>query len=710
MMKKIASLLLPVLFFAAAAAAEGGGGSGLDEFLKSMADTIGKSVTGSINREIYAFMVSGRLNELADAAGENIPGLLRKELPLEEGSFRSLSNLFISLLQPFYVMALLSVGLYMIFFSGSPGGRAKAKFLFMVLLAGMVAVSLSTDIVRLLLQVSNTLTLEVLSRNPGDYVAAQKASADYFTSYMQKLMVLDVSAGIPFMIPALLSAAGVFTILLLRYMLLLLFTILFPAAIFLSFFYPTRRLGRIMVKQLLFWIFLPVGYAVSFVVVSVSGDAFISFDPDFTGIACVSGTFFTLLFPVFFFVSVNWFTETVMQLEVLTQPIQSFAGLPERARSPDAAEVVHRKKKPVKKPSEDGGPALGLRGYRRVGLKEAGIRAEDERKPYTPIASVRPGGLYGYGGGDLPEHEMGYGAKAGEGTSKDGGMYAHAASGISPEVRRRSALVAIPPQGMPFLEIELSEGETETVTIIVRNDTGRYMDKVMAFDDELEDAGLAVSYSTNSFTLAPGEERLVKVSITAPKSFRKKFHGGSLVFKGGRDLRSIVDVNIKAQSRKPLSGGQAVSAGDDSTILSLFGTTRASLPKGMPGRHMTKGFIPEKEEAIHKASETAEKEPPQPKPRAGEAKEEKPAKAPGRRLERPGKTVLVEEPEEKAGMESGFVAAGTKSGRRFIEKAAQETQVPVRVTDSPEMMRYLMSLPRMHEGARLLKRPRRKGR
>ncbi len=103
----------------------------------------------------------------------------------------------------------------------------------------------------------------------------------------------------PFLMLSMLLVFGLYGFLSLRYIMVMVWTLLFPLTIFFSSFELTKGLGRNMAEQTIFWIIMQVFYAVSLCVVAV-GFALIPAGYEFFGIgpgdpfAYFSVSFFTI--------------------------------------------------------------------------------------------------------------------------------------------------------------------------------------------------------------------------------------------------------------------------------------------------------------------------------------------------------------------------------------------------------------------------------
>lgn len=193
---------------------------------------------------------------------KNTPALIRS--PLVAG----IENLFIRMLQPFYALAILATGLYLLLVSGSPSGRANAKATLVKLVLGLGLITLTLPIMETLLETSHYIASALIAAPGIEYIGG-RVSADmfmdvaaYFTRLFLTITYFDTNMGLPFLAAVAGPPLAVLMILCIRYYLIILFTILFPFSVLLYSFIGTRRIGRILLAQTLLWIFMPVIEAV----------------------------------------------------------------------------------------------------------------------------------------------------------------------------------------------------------------------------------------------------------------------------------------------------------------------------------------------------------------------------------------------------------------------------------------------------------------
>lgn len=179
-----------------------------------------------------------------------------------------------SIMGVLFVSAVIFSGIYLIFFSGSPGVRSRIKTLLPGVVAAMILVTLSSHIINVVFYVSNTICSSIITQwrvNPVDVLLPGDESINpiaYFMSNFSNITWYSAEAAAPFLFIAILLLGGLFAVIAARYLILSLFVIVFPLTIFLYLFLPTRGIGRRMMEQTILWTFLQVIEALTLVSVT----------------------------------------------------------------------------------------------------------------------------------------------------------------------------------------------------------------------------------------------------------------------------------------------------------------------------------------------------------------------------------------------------------------------------------------------------------
>lgn len=320
--------------------------------------------------------------------------VLMNPSPLEP-SVLNVMNFFIFNLQVAYILAIAATALYIVFSSGSPKKRAKAKSMLGRLVMGMLLVSISPYIMRLFLDFSSGLTETILNQTDSSVAGTVYTDILWKLYFPQVLIILAPMAGhsleynlhhsighgpvrdlekqyakelqigtaseqrdlvveellgqgnpeaiisdyadqimkdqqklikdkskamaqstlwgkidkymgymkiVPhpeqtfaYLMAEIAMIFALYGFLALRYVMLMIWVILFPLSLFLSSFELTRGLGRNMIEQTIFWTILQIFYAVSMDVIAV-GFMILPSGFDYFGLGFGGGMFFVSFF------------------------------------------------------------------------------------------------------------------------------------------------------------------------------------------------------------------------------------------------------------------------------------------------------------------------------------------------------------------------------------------------------------------------------
>jgi hypothetical protein len=298
------------------------------EFLSSTADAIGKFLSDLAGRLVFMGMVWTKISNIKYEIYNNLPYFLLNDPQPGDPMITGISRYFISILEPLYVMAILLTGIYLLFFSGTPQGRVRAKAMLISLIVGMVVISVSTYLIQLLFNTSNTLTKNILGQGPLDIGFTYRRAVDYLNYRAIDFMWTNIVLGMPFMLLSFLVTAGIFIMLAARYFFLIFLIIFFPIAIFLTLFPLTKTIGNILLRQLIFWTFLPSAYALMLVTIGVSSQNLTGVILEVSDIISLTGTLILIASPLVIFGIMDWigmFVTYSLQFVRLTGPV-TFAG------------------------------------------------------------------------------------------------------------------------------------------------------------------------------------------------------------------------------------------------------------------------------------------------------------------------------------------------------------------------------------------------
>ncbi len=182
---------------------------------------------------------------------------------------RCIMDAIISILEPVYVTLTLLVGIYLVFISGTPEGRVKAKSSLQLLIISMCIITLSPFLLTLLFGISHGITQLVLSQAPENKGEIFSEGINYILAIGKEYADLEETSTMPFIVYPYLLTQALIILLQIRYFILLALSILFPFAII---FYPlhfTRGIAKLLLEQTALWTFSQVAMAFVFVVVAL---------------------------------------------------------------------------------------------------------------------------------------------------------------------------------------------------------------------------------------------------------------------------------------------------------------------------------------------------------------------------------------------------------------------------------------------------------
>ncbi|MEA1924909.1 MAG: hypothetical protein U9M95_03475 [Candidatus Altiarchaeota archaeon] len=264
-------------------------------------------------RVLYMRLVWSSMTNIAEDIENNLAKYILLNPDLKNPAALNLLRYFVGLLYPVYILAIIMAGFYIIFIPGSPLGRARAKSLLAKLIISMVLVSFSSELVGVLLSLTENSTGEIIGDelNPKAYVsiAASEFSSmicvirnlvmlanapnafyggvgtltGFFgnlkssknlkqlhkTLHAIELVEIEIVWTTPFVLLLMLILIGIHGMLTLRYFMVFLWGLLLPFTIFFSSFEFTRGFGKTMLEQTLLWSSLQVFYGITVVVIAV---------------------------------------------------------------------------------------------------------------------------------------------------------------------------------------------------------------------------------------------------------------------------------------------------------------------------------------------------------------------------------------------------------------------------------------------------------
>ena len=219
-------------------------------------------------RYAYAWFSSEYSKEGIDYLAKNFNNLIIMNPDPGDPQIKAMAAPLLQILMPMYILAIAATGFYLLFISGAPSGRAKAKKMLVHLIIGMLLVSQSMLIIKLFIDTSTIATKAIVNRASVDISIVPQNMISIFgaehaaipTSVLGILHVfltdVEIELGYFSMLPFLLCVWGTLVVFLLRYAIIILWIILFPLAIALYSFETTRDLGRNLLEQTIVWVLM----------------------------------------------------------------------------------------------------------------------------------------------------------------------------------------------------------------------------------------------------------------------------------------------------------------------------------------------------------------------------------------------------------------------------------------------------------------------
>jgi len=220
----------------------------------------------------YGRLVSERIGSL-----RNINGLILDNPTLYQQDTQRVTDYFISLLQPLYVTIIIVIGIYLMFFSGSPAGRAKAKSSLWIAVFTIGLINASPHMLMLFFSISKSVTLLILSLAPVDTEGPFIHAADYMVNKGMFIMshrsvdysMGDERGGIPILLATYVILEVILLLLKFRFYMVAILAMVLPFTITLYAFVPTRNIGKLLTEQTILWTLTQVAMAIVLIVIAI---------------------------------------------------------------------------------------------------------------------------------------------------------------------------------------------------------------------------------------------------------------------------------------------------------------------------------------------------------------------------------------------------------------------------------------------------------
>jgi hypothetical protein len=281
-----------------------------------LAEVLGSEVVKLIAKGWIVWMAKDLYNFLS-----SITGHLREYIivnpPMED--IKRVQGFFIMLMQPFFVLGIVLTSAYLLLYSESPRGRAKAKAVLVRLIYALVLVSLSPLIIDLLITLSSNLTGAIIDYTDAGFSGEIiKGGSGHMFDMFKWLTYVHRTGGVELLLLWETFLLIMNFVIAMRYLLVILWSIMFPVTLLLFSFTPTKRIGKKFLHQTFLWIFVQVGWAIALLLINASVKGMDTVMPGYPltkiGIACI---FLFLTTPRVVFGLMDWLSLGVEIVEVV---------------------------------------------------------------------------------------------------------------------------------------------------------------------------------------------------------------------------------------------------------------------------------------------------------------------------------------------------------------------------------------------------------
>ena len=292
--------------------------------------TPGEVFGGEVVKLIAKAWIIGQAADLYDFL-DKITGQLREYItanpPIQD--IKRVQAFFISLMQPFFVLGIVLSAAYILLYSESPRGRAKAKAVLVRLIYAMVLVSLSPLIIWLILGFSTNLTSTILDYTDVDYAGQIiHFGSEHMYIIFRNLTLIHRTGGVELLLLWETFMLIMNFVIAIRYLLVILWSIMFPVTLLLFSFTPTKRIGKKFLHQTFLWTFVQVGWAIAVLLINASVKGMDAVMPGYPltkiGITCL---FLFLTAPRAIFGLMDWLSLGVEVVEIVNAAPLSMGAL-----------------------------------------------------------------------------------------------------------------------------------------------------------------------------------------------------------------------------------------------------------------------------------------------------------------------------------------------------------------------------------------------
>jgi hypothetical protein len=294
--------------------------------MKSFAEAFAGEMVKMAAKVWIAYAAQDFYDFLAEATF-HLRELIMANPPMED--IKGAQGFFISLMSPFFTLGIVLTSAYLLLFSESPRGRAKAKGVLARLIYALILVSLSPLIIGLLLSVSSGISGIIIDRSDVDFAGAMihEGRAHMFDLFYN-LTLIQRTGGVELLLLWETFLMILNFVIAMRYLLVILWSVLFPVSLLLFSFTPTKRIGKKFLHQTFLWTFVQVGWAIAILLINASVKGMDEIMPGYPvtkiGVACI---FLFLTTPRVVFGLMDWLSLGVEIVEIVNAAPLSMGAL-----------------------------------------------------------------------------------------------------------------------------------------------------------------------------------------------------------------------------------------------------------------------------------------------------------------------------------------------------------------------------------------------
>ncbi len=500
------------------------------EFLEGSSDPATYFLGTFVQRMLFMFRSTQEILKLSKTTYGGFENFLLVNPSFSDPRIATMTSYTISILEPLYVTAIILLGIYIIFISGSPLGRAKAKASLIKLILSMILISVSPAILQLLLSMSNGLSQNILSLAPANFLEMHEETTANFARMTQNVGVGNVNLGVLFIMFSYLLTLGAFLSLIARYFLVIVLGILFPVSIFLFGFSLTRDIGKALLAMLFFCVFLSVSFSVTLVAVAIGENMLHSALYEFSGFG-IAGTLLLIFSPIGMFYATNYLTK------VLTKFSEEKFTMKFKDKISDSdIEAMLRELADKKKRLE----------LEKLKAKKSLYRQLDEEAKKKDIS--------------LQEYIADwYGLKLVEKKESYGGAYPLVIKPIIPLAREikkkvsklKEITIILGLKVKPVeVELEVERDDSSKFNLNIENLTPLVLHNINLLEQELSENNMFVDYSETKFDLRAGETKTVTVTVTVMEDAKIKTFEGTLLITSQEGFKNFVEIRVNVTPKE----------------------------------------------------------------------------------------------------------------------------------------------------------------